>query len=250
MQRRAFLQTALKGALLCGSGGAFLATMLKAKHSKDSYALRPPGAEDEERFLSLCIRCGLCVKDCPYNTLKLATLLDHAKVGTPFFEARKVPCYLCPDIPCIKACPTSALDKKHLEKNQGVGSLKMGVAVVDPISCVAFWGIRCDVCYRVCPLIDRAIKLENKHNERTGKHAYMLPVVQNDVCVGCGLCERACITKEPAIRVLPVAFVSGKVGNHYVKGWDAKDQERVKDAKPNTLNPKTDNPLDYLNKGL
>lgn len=118
----------------------------------------------------------------------------------------------------------------------------MGVAVVDPISCVAFWGICCDVCYRVCPLIDRAIKLETKHNERTGKHAYMLPVVENDVCVGCGLCERACITKEPAIRVLPVAFVSGEVGNHYVKGWDTKDQERVKNAKPNTLNPKTDNP--------
>ncbi|BEG56636.1 ferredoxin-type protein NapG [Helicobacter sp. NHP21005] len=223
--------------------------MLKAK-KQDRYSLRPPGAENEDRFLSLCIRCGLCVKDCPYNTLKLATLLDHARVGTPFFEARKVPCYLCPDIPCIKACPTDALNKKHLEKNQGVGSLKMGVAVVDPISCVAFWGIRCDVCYRVCPLIDRAIKLEMKHNTRTGKHAYMLPVVENDVCVGCGLCERACITKEPAIRVLPVAFVSGEVGNHYVKGWDPKDQERVKNAKPNTLNPKTDNPLDYLNKGL
>ncbi|BDQ28487.1 ferredoxin-type protein NapG [Helicobacter ailurogastricus] len=249
MRRRAFLQTALKGALLCGSGGAFLGAMLKAK-KQDRYSLRPPGAEDEERFLSLCIRCGLCVRDCPYHTLKLATLLDHARVGTPFFEARQVPCYLCPDIPCIKACPTDALDKKHLAKNQGVDSLKMGVAVVDPISCVAFWGIRCDVCYRVCPLIDRAIKLETKHNERTGKHAYMLPVVENDVCVGCGLCERACITKEPAIRVLPVAFVSGEVGNHYVKGWDTKDQERVKNAKPNTLNPKTDNPLDYLNKGL
>ncbi|WP_104640891.1 ferredoxin-type protein NapG [Helicobacter bizzozeronii] len=250
MQRRAFLQTTIKGVSLCVGGGFFLGALLKGKHSQDAYALRPPGAENESNFLSECIRCGLCVKACPYDTLKLATLLDYPKVGTPFFNARSIPCYLCQDIPCIQACPTDALDKAHLKPNQGIASLKMGVAVVDPVACVAFWGIRCDVCYRVCPLIDKAIKLETKHNERTHKHAYMLPVVEPSACVGCGICERACITQEPAIRILPTEFVSGKVSDHYVKGWDIKDQERVKDAKPNTLNPKTDNPLDYLNKGL
>ncbi|WP_163564215.1 ferredoxin-type protein NapG [Helicobacter suis] len=252
MQRRAFLQTAFKGACLCVGGGAFLSAMLKAKYSQDAYALRPPGAEDEARFLSLCVRCALCVKACPYDTLKLATLLDYPKMGTPFFEARKTPCYLCPDIPCIKACPTDALDKKHLKKDQGISSLKMGIAVIDPVACVAFWGVRCDVCYRVCPLIDKAIKLESRHNKHTGEHTYTLPVVEPSACVGCGLCERACITKEPSIKILPTAFVSGEAGKHYVKSWgtQAQDQKQLKNAKPNTLNPKTDNPLDYLNKGL
>ncbi|EOJ9181393.1 ferredoxin-type protein NapG, partial [Campylobacter jejuni] len=69
----------------------------------------------------------------------LATLLDSAKNGTPFFKAREIPCYLCKDIPCIKECPTDALDKKHLE--QGIESLKMGIAIVDSASCVAHWGI-------------------------------------------------------------------------------------------------------------
>lgn len=60
-----------------------------ALKADDNYALRPPGAEDEARFLSKCIRCGLCVKACPYDTLKLASLLDSPKNGTPFFKARK-----------------------------------------------------------------------------------------------------------------------------------------------------------------
>ncbi|WP_120944290.1 ferredoxin-type protein NapG [Helicobacter labacensis] len=241
MQRRAFLQKAIGGACLCAGGGFFLATLLKAKRA---YALRPPGAQDEARFLGACVRCGLCVRACPYDTLKLASLLDSPKVGTPFFQARQVPCYLCPDIPCIKACPTDALDHKHLKPDQGITSLKMGIAVVDSHSCVAFWGVRCDVCYRVCPLMDKAIKLELKHDDRTNKHAYMLPVVEPSVCVGCGLCERACITQEPAIRVLPSAFVSGKADSHYLK------MGAPPPASPSTpQTPHKDNPMDYLNQG-
>ena len=46
----------------------------------------------------------------------------------------------------------------------------MGLAViVDQENCLSYQGLRCEVCYRVCPLIDRAIKLETRHNARTGK---------------------------------------------------------------------------------
>ncbi|MCH5336151.1 MAG: ferredoxin-type protein NapG [Campylobacter sp.] len=223
--RREFFNTAFKGLCLCAGGGFLAALALKAE---DKYYLRPPGGEDEKRFLSKCIRCGLCVKACPYDTLKLANLLDSPKNGTPFFEARKIPCYLCEDIPCIRDCPTGALDKKYLQMDKGYNQLKMGAAIVDSISCIAHWGIQCDACYRACPLIDKALKVELKHNDRTAKHAIMVPVVDNDVCVGCGKCERACVTEEPAIRVLPRAFVLGSVGNHYVKGWDKKDENRLK----------------------
>ncbi len=225
--RREFFNTAFKGLCLCAGGGFLASLALKAE---DGYYLRPPGVEDEEKFLSKCIRCGLCVKACPYDTLKLASLLDSPKNGTPFFEARKVACELCEDLPCIKDCPTGALDKKYLELEKGYAKLKMGIAIVDSANCIAHWGIQCDACYRACPLIDKALKIELKHNERTQKHAFMIPVVDNELCVGCGKCEKACITQEPSIRVLPGAFILGSVGNHYIKGWDKEDEKRLKDA--------------------
>ncbi|KAA6231145.1 ferredoxin-type protein NapG [Campylobacter sp. LR264d] len=243
--RREFFNSAFKGLCLC-AGGGFLATL--ALNGDDSYYLRPPGADDEEKFISKCIRCGLCVKACPYDTLKLATMLDSPKTGTPFYEARKVPCRLCDDIPCIRDCPTGALDKKYLEKPKGIFATKMGIAIIDSASCVAHWGIQCDACYRACPLIDKALKVETRRNDRTSKHAFLLPVVDHEFCVGCGLCERACITELPAIRVLPRSYVLGRAGAHYVRGWDEEDQKRVKDA-DTTKNLNEKKVQDYLNSG-
>ena len=68
-------------------------------------------------------------------------------------------------------------------------------------------------------------------NKRTGKHAFLLPVVHSDYCTGCGLCEHACVVEKAAIFVLPIEYAEGKVGTHYVKGWDSGDQQRVKNAK-------------------
>ena len=48
-------------------------------------ALRPPGAGKEGDFLGACIRCGLCVRDCPYGILSLARPEQPVANGTPFF---------------------------------------------------------------------------------------------------------------------------------------------------------------------
>ena len=219
IDRRQFLATAVQTA--GGIGLLVLGLTATTRHGDAAGAirLRPPGALAEPDFLAACVRCGLCVQDCPYHTLTLASAWDGAAIGTPSFAARAVPCEMCDTLPCVKACPTGALDPGLTD----VTKAKMGVAVlVDHESCLNWQGLRCDVCYRVCPLIDSAITLEESHNQRTGKHARFLPTVHHDVCTGCGKCEKSCVLEDAAIKVLPTALARGRMGAHYRLGWDEK----------------------------
>lgn len=221
--RRRFLQDAARGAAGCalaGLGLGWLAT--GAAQALPAQALRPPGALEEGDFLSACIRCGLCVRDCPYNTLKLAELgVDAPATGTPFFTARDVPCEMCDDIPCVAACPTGALDKGLTN----IDDADMGVAVlIDQEHCLNFLGLRCDVCYRICPVIDKAITLETSHNARSGHHALLIPTVHADACTGCGKCEKSCVLPEAAIKVLPRRIARAEAAAHYRLGWEEKEK--------------------------
>jgi len=99
----------------------------------------------------------------------------------------------------------------------------MGLAVVvDHESCIAFQGLRCEVCFNICPIRGEAITLDLRHNARSGKHALFIPVVHSDQCTGCGKCEEACILEEAAIKVLPRQLAKGKMGDHYRLGWEQK----------------------------
>jgi ferredoxin-type protein NapG len=159
------------------------------------------------------------VRDCPYDILKLAMPQQPVATGTPFFVARAKPCEMCEDIPCVKACPTGALDHALTD----IKKAKMGLAVlVDHETCLNFLGLRCDVCYRVCPVIDKAITLDLQHNERTGKHAMFLPTVHSEVCTGCGKCEASCVLEVSAIKVYPVKLAKGELSAHYRLGWEEK----------------------------
>ena len=215
--RRQFLFDSAK--MACGVGMLGLGLGLYAKQSKalPALALRPPGALPEDDFLGACIRCGLCARDCPYNTLELAKPEHPVATGTPYFTARNIPCEMCEDIPCVKACPTQALDHQLTDINKA----KMGIAVlIDHETCLNFLGLRCDVCYRVCPVIDKAITLDMQPNQRTGRHAMFLPTVHSEHCTGCGKCEKSCVLEESAIRVLPPKLAQGSLGQHYRVGWE------------------------------
>jgi ferredoxin-type protein NapG len=221
MQRRRFLAETARAATAAGLFGLGLGAYAKRSAALPALALRPPGARAEAEFLGACIRCGMCVRDCPYGTLDLARFGDDVATGTPYFTARDVPCEMCEDIPCVAACPTGALDHALTDINNA----RMGLAVlVDQETCLNFLGMRCDVCYRVCPVIDQAITLEPRHNARTGRHTQFIPVVHSEDCTGCGKCEKSCVLEEAAIKVFPLALAKGAAGEHYRIGWHEKER--------------------------
>ena len=185
-------------ALVSGAFALFglsaLATLLRrdaAPHrlSTEPGTLRPPGAVEESAFLSSCIRCQRCQDACPAGCIQLAGPHDQVERGTPFIVPTERACTLC--LECTKVCPTGALLPV-----EDVRNVAMGVAVVDPRTCVAInrTGV-CGACHTVCPLKNRAISL-GLHNA---------PTVHREECVGCGLCEEACIIEgTKAIRVFPM----------------------------------------------
>ncbi|MET0116477.1 MAG: ferredoxin-type protein NapG [Sedimenticola sp.] len=275
VNRRQFLSNTLKAA--CGMGliGIGLGFYSRQADSLPAMAIRPPGAIPEEDFLGACIRCGLCVRDCPYDILKLGQLGDEVPTGTPYFTARTGPCEMCEDIPCVPACPTNALDHNLTDINDA----RMGLAVVvDQETCIAFLGLRCEVCFNICPIRSDAISLEYLHNDRSGKHALFIPVVHSEACTGCGLCEKACILEEAAIKIFPTHLAKGELGKHYRLGWEEKEKAGkslvapdiehqynlpegvryelqgegliIEDPKGKKEVPFSSNPLDTLNRGL
>lgn len=149
-------------------------------------ALRPPGAQEESRFLSSCIRCGKCVQVCPYRSVKCASILDGLYVmGTPYIKPREIPCYIC--LKCPPVCPSGALDRK-LRRQQDI---KMGTAVIDKNTCLPWLGTLCRSCYENCPVFDEAIAMDDE----------LRPVVDEKKCIGCGICENVCPVDQAAITV-------------------------------------------------
>ena len=164
--------------------------------------LLPPGAVGEGacRFAALCVRCGKCMEACPYQALHTAGTNAGVLVGVPCIDAREQACRLCADFPCIEACPTHALSSI-----QSRTDVRMGTAVIDEDRCLSFQGMRCEVCYRACPLIDEAISIDYRRREGDAIHAVFAPVINEQTCVGCGLCVERCVVSdpEPAIRIEP-----------------------------------------------
>ena len=184
--RRQFL-AGIAVALTGGLGGAWLA-LDKARSPR---YLRPPGALPENDFLAACIRCGLCVQSCPFDTLKLTDARSLAALGTPYLIARDVPCYLCKgynELKCIAACPTPAL-----QPAASLREVRMGVAVINRETCLAWLGTSCRACWHACPLPNEAIVLDDLGRA----------IVDEKICIGCGLCDYACVTDPSSIVVTP-----------------------------------------------
>ena len=246
VSRREFFARVGQGAALAATGGLVWSYLLTQQARATPFAIRPPGALAEEDFNARCIKCGQCVDACPYDTLKLATAESGVPIGTPYFIPRETPCYMCEDIPCVPVCPTGALD--HTLEN--IDESHMGLAVIDIENCLSWQGLRCEICFRECPVQGQAITVEH-HPRRISKHAMFVPLVHSDACTGCGICEKACPTQKAAIRVLQPDLVQGQIGDHYRLGWTI-DSPITQEFKAGVETPGSSAPatgIDYLNEG-
>lgn len=156
---------------------------------RKDFSLRPPGAVAETTFLDLCTRCDDCVKACPPQAIKKST--KKGMEGVPVVLPREEPCVLCNDLPCIDACTTGALVSVERE------DVSMGVARIDKKRCFAWDGQNCQFCSAKCPFPGEALYLDD-----------FRPVIREEKCTGCGLCEQACaaINNSAPIRVIPSWF--------------------------------------------
>ena len=171
--------------VIAGASAAIVAFQAAACVLKgETDLLRPPGAQSEEDFLSRCVKCGKCIEACPYRSLSPASQGAGVAVGTPCIDAREQACRL-----------------RDIDGRQDV---RMGIAVIDEDLCIAFQGMRCEVCYRACPLIDEAIVIDYRMREGDAIHSVFAPAIVQDACVGCGLCVERCVVGEPrtAIRIM------------------------------------------------
>jgi len=231
LDRRVFLQKIMQGVGYGAFGVIAWSSYLSQSQAKSIF-LRPPGALPEKKFVSTCIRSGMCVQACPFNALELSTISDGISIGTPYFKPRIEACHLCPDIPCANACPTQALDLNSfiVDGKSSINNARMGLATINTKTCLAYLGLQCTMCIRACPLADTAIVLHNERNPRTDMHAFLKPVVDPDYCTGCAMCEKACPTAVASIRVLPLAISSGDIGAHYIVGWKSEDEDRLENT--------------------
>jgi ferredoxin len=163
-----------------------------------TFLIRPPGVTEAD-FLSLCVRCGDCFRICPTNALQ-PSLFEGGISGfwTPFLVPRigycDYTCNACGQICPVQAIPPLSLDEKRLAK--------IGSAYINQNLCIAWADDRdCIVCEEMCPLPEKAIRLQKRGNGKQAS-AVLVPVVNRELCIGCGICENKCpVVGQAAIQV-------------------------------------------------
>ena len=197
--------------------------------------LRPPGACDEEEFLSRCVRCGECMRVCPNRALQPCAFETGVEgLWTPRLVPRMgycdYNCTRCGDVCAPEAIATLTLDQKHTRS--------LGKAKFNRSRCIPWRGharyrdglsewkdCNCGTCEEACPVPGKAIRYTRFVGEVDGKPIHIdRPYVVEELCVGCGFCENVCpVAGDAAIRVegpAGVARISEDAGGEAVAAFD------------------------------
>ena len=154
---------------------------------------RPPGGQNESHLVSACIRCEKCYEACPRGIIKPAHIEDGLLgMRSPELNFNDNYCDFCVSENggkplCVTCCPTNALSLDGIE-GLAENSVRIGYAVIDEHQCLAYRDAGCHYCADACPY--QAISyLDNAAKEKA-----LRPVVNTDLCNGCGACESVCVS--------------------------------------------------------
>jgi ferredoxin len=199
--RRGFLASGigLASGALAGAAVAMLSSAARRGASAASLAplVRPPGSVPEPHFTSLCVRCGECLQACPNDVLQPVGLQRGIEdAWTPQVVADWSGCEpSCNN--CGQVCPTGAIRAIPLEEKRVA---RMGLAVVDPATCLPYAGREdCRLCVDECAASGYdAIEFVRVGTQTDDAgtpiedSGFLAPVVLEEKCVGCGLCQTRC----------------------------------------------------------
>jgi ferredoxin len=199
--RRGFL-SATVGSVAAVAGGTAVAIATKAYGAglddpKSFRPVRPPGSVPEPEFLEMCIRCSECFKVCPSDVLQpLGFQQGLEGLWTPQVVADWAGCASSCNA-CGQVCPTGAIRAIPIEEKRHA---RMGLAILNLQTCLPHAGTEaCQLCVDECHSagyhaiefvrVGTQIDDDGLPIEESG---FLAPVVIDDKCVGCGLCQTRC----------------------------------------------------------
>ncbi|MCD7973196.1 MAG: 4Fe-4S dicluster domain-containing protein [Candidatus Azobacteroides sp.] len=176
------------------------------------HPISPPGSISADHLLHHCTSCHLCVSKCPSGVLKPA-FLEYGMGGVMqprvYFEKGfcNYDCTICTEVCPNKALKPLSVDEKH--------RTQMGrVVFVEDLCIVLTDGTNCGACSEHCPT--QAVKMEPY------KDGLTIPVINQDICVGCGGCEFIC-----PVRPYRAIYVEGNVVHQEAKIILEEKQEEI-----------------------
>ena len=194
LSRRRFIWSSAAGLLTLGLVRTGFSSKVSAAH-----VVRPPGALAEDEFLDRCVRCQECVKICSTTGKGLQpAFLESGWEGiwTPIIDARHGYCEFNCNL-CSQVCPSGAIHPIELEEKK---KLKIGLAHFDKSRCIPWYRNEdCLVCEEHCPLPEKAIKFDIREvRAQDGtRRVVKFPYVDEELCIGCGICVTKCPVEGP-----------------------------------------------------
>jgi ferredoxin-type protein NapF len=149
--------------------------------------VRPPYSKGESTFETLCLSCEskACATSCEEKIIVI-----NAQ-GSPILNFKERGCTFCEA--CALSCESEVLSLENLETSEVINAK----FVISVESCAAHNEVICFSCKEPC--IDDAILFTGMFN----------PVIDMDICTGCGFCLSRCPTS--AITYKPTKIKEEKV---------------------------------------